>query len=172
MESLSPSASPKQQIKPKRVVSFKRRMLSRVLFLLGTLALIFLINAFTGYLNTSAEQTANSIVSDPNPNAPVTCDGQPMTQDQACDHQVVLSTTNQALPAGSYDYDQQKQYQQDQRIKDAQTAEANKWWFIVWPLGILALLLAAIDIGVIISFPVSIQGYFKKRHQMKRQSPA
>jgi hypothetical protein len=172
MESPSPSASPKQQRKPQPVASFGRSMLYRVLFLLGALALIFLINMFTGYLTASAKQTAKSIVSDPNPRAPVTCDSQPMTQDQACDHQIVFSSTNQTVGAGSYTYDQQKQYQQDQRIQDAQNAQIHKWDIILWPLGILVLLLIAIVIGVAISFPVSILRYLKKRRQAKRQSLA
>lgn len=145
-------------------------MLSRMLFLLGTLALIFLINTFTGYLTDSAEQAAKNIVSDPNPKATVTCDGQPMTREQVCDHQVVLTMANETLPAGSYTYDQQKQYQQEQRIQDAQNAQVHKWDIIVWPLGILVLLLAVIAICTAISFPISIQRYFRKRRQTKDQS--
>lgn len=167
MEAHSPSASLKPPIKQKRAVSFQRRMLYRGLFLLGTLVLIFLINAFTGYLTTSAAQEAKGIISDPNPKAPVTCDGQLMTQNQVCDHQVVLKTINKTLPAGSYNYDQQKQYLQEQRIQDAQNAQAHKWDIIVWPLGILVLLLVVIAIGTAISFPISLQRYFRERRQAK-----
>lgn len=169
MEHKSLSASLKQKTKPQREVSFKKRMLYRVFFLLGILALIFLINAFTGYLTSSAAQDAQSVVSDPNPQATVTCDGQPMTQDQACDHQIV-TVNDQTLPAGSFTYEEQKQYQQDQRIQDAKDAQANKWAIIVWPLGILSLLLACVVIIIVLSFPISIRRQLNKRREAKRQS--
>ena len=57
---------------------------------------------------------------DPNPNAPVTCDNKPMSPTEQCDHLVY------GVKAGTYSYDEQKAYQKQQRIQNAQNALNQK----------------------------------------------
>lgn len=60
------------------------------------------------------------IATDPNPNAPVTCNNSPMSPTDQCDHLVF------GVKAGTYSYDEQKAYQKEQRLKDAQNAINQK----------------------------------------------
>ncbi|GHO78380.1 hypothetical protein KSD_61510 [Ktedonobacter sp. SOSP1-85] len=57
---------------------------------------------------------------DPNPNAPVTCNNSPMSPTDQCDH--LLS----GAKVGTYSYDEQKVYQKQQRIENAQNAINRK----------------------------------------------
>ena len=57
---------------------------------------------------------------DPNPNAPVTCDNKPMFPTDQCDHLAY------GVKVGTYAYDAQKAYQKQQRIQNAQNAANQK----------------------------------------------
>ena len=50
---------------------------------------------------------------DPNPDAPVTCDNEPMLPGQVCDH---ILTIGGSSTTTKYTYEEQKVYQQQQRI--------------------------------------------------------
>jgi hypothetical protein len=88
-------------------------------------------------------------VTDPNPNAPVTCDNVPMSPGDICDHITTLPSGNQFTL--HYSYEEQKQYQAQARLDaertrlDIQHAEArppielmNGLSGICWVVGVLA----------------------------------
>src|SRR5262245_34427792 len=57
---------------------------------------------------------------DPNPNAPVTCNNSPMSPTDQCDHLL------NGVKVGTYSYDEQKAYQKQQRIENAQNTINQK----------------------------------------------
>lgn len=58
--------------------------------------------------------------SDPDPNAPVTCNGQVMSQDEVCDH---ILTINGSSSKTTFTYQQQQDYQRQQRIEQAKSSQ-------------------------------------------------
>lgn len=69
--------------------------------------------------NVADEQTqaqnAPLVVNDPNPNAPVTCDGTPMSPGDICDHIMTFGSGGQTTI--HYTYAEQQQSQAEQRIQ-------------------------------------------------------
>jgi hypothetical protein len=90
------------------------------------------------------QQVAKQPVSDPNPGAPVTCDHLPMYRDQVCEH--TTSLYGSTINASKLSYDEQKQAQKEDRIKQVKDnqmkqAKSNTWGIITAVMTIINLLL-------------------------------
>jgi len=100
-------------------------------------------------------------IADPDPNAPVTCDNQPMSQGETCEHVITLGTGGSVKD--HYTYEQQKEYQANQRIEAVKAkqptdhSENNGWNFLSMVLVVVIVILALFilfNLIAIIAWPV------------------
>lgn len=79
----------------------------------------FLNNTENAIYQASMKPIPTGTPDDPNPNAPVTCNGIPMSLTDKCQHTLIVNG-NAGLPA-DFTYEQQKQYQQELRKENVVT---------------------------------------------------
>lgn len=95
-----------------------------LLLLLGAVLVAFAVysnNIDNAQFQAAVTPVPTGTPDDPDPNAPVTCDNEPMVQGQICDH---ILTIGESSTTTGYSYDEQKEYQQQNRI--AQVANARE----------------------------------------------
>src|SRR5690242_9254115 len=80
------AANAKPRFAIKHQPTARKRLLAVTLALFGSTTLFFLLLFGGNYLATSARQAG-----DPNPDAPVTCQEQPMRPDQICQHDTTIN---------------------------------------------------------------------------------
>lgn len=145
-----------------------------ILFLLIGIALV----AFAVYSNNvdianfDAEVTPvpTGTPADPNPNAPVTCNNEPMNPGEECDH---ILTIDGSSSTTTYSYDEQKAYQSEARIEQVATQRENeraaqgerKRPFFT-PLGCLSEISCLI--GLILAFMAL--GFFRGRSLQRKKA--
>lgn len=103
---------------PARTGSKRTALLSGIIFLLIGIVLVVLA-IYSNNIDNAMFQAAVTPVptgtpTDPNPNAPVTCDNEPMSPYEVCDH---ILTINGVSTTTHYTYDEQKTYQSEARIE-------------------------------------------------------
>jgi hypothetical protein len=91
-------------------------------FLSGFITLLISVGLITLAIythNVADEQTkaqnAPIVANDPDPNTPVTCDDVPMSPNNICDH--IITSGNGGQVTLHYSYEEQQQYQANQRIQ-------------------------------------------------------
>ncbi|HEX7734119.1 MAG TPA: hypothetical protein VF458_04635 [Ktedonobacteraceae bacterium] len=102
---------------------------------------LFCVIGANNILSAANNVTANT-ATDPDPNAPVTCDGQVMSPGDTCDHIISGATFH-------YSYDEQQSYQASNRTSDAKIQSSDSQKNPGYILLIVALFAALFGLGLL-----------------------
>lgn len=114
------------------------KTLAGIVLLVITVICVIVAN---NILTTANNVTANT-ATDPDPNAPVTCDGQVMSPGDTCDHIISGATFH-------YSYDEQQSYQAENRTTNAQIQSSDGQKNVGYVLLLVALFAAIFGLGLL-----------------------